>query len=436
MKENVKRNRMAIIIPLLLYIVAVVLLFWFHPFVASAKEDDTTTKKVPGGNGNTVHIYEKIINTKSNVFQVKDRTAKANDDVEIVGYLRTDDYGNQYLMVRACRDGEELKGLVSDYLSDSVGVVMNYNEKGQLISSSTIPVYDILSQVNYYSSPDNLQQFTSIVTGMKIFKDLESYEAYLDNGSLDGMIRDEVDKSWYLKGVHFSRESGVDAVPEQYRDNVAVYFTWLTDNLQEGDLLEIKTHNYLKKPFGDQISGFHNYITWQDNVSAYVGKYRFLQYDPAKAWVDSLDNKPLFINSYDTDTYYLRPYRNGKTGVWCKVVMGRDSAGRPYAKDISYGDLDDEGDWDEDEDATEEEGGHHGIGVDDDITYPDDENPFDGEGITGIFKTFFDFMKSLPSLLGDLPELVKTIIGFLPDWVIAFIGIAIIVVIILRVVGR
>lgn len=435
MKGNGKRNRLALVIPVVIYIVSVVCLFWFHPFVASAKETDEAAKKVPGGNGNKVHIYSSVTNSYFNTKNVIDRSLIAKDNVEIVGYLRNMGVRVDLCIAFVCDD----EGLVyaqdaEGYLKDYVGVEMIY-KKNVLDSTTALGSKRIIEFATMYDdNKNNTHECT--YSGMKVFKDADSLSNYADTGSLDGMIKDEVDKNWYLKDVRFVRESGDDAVPEQYQDNVAVYFTWLTDNLQDGDLLEVKTYNYLKKPFGDKISGFHDYITWQDNVSAYVGKFRFLQYDPAKAWVDSLADKPLFINSYDTDTYYLRPYRNGKVGIWCKVVMGRDSAGRPYAKDVSYGDLDDEGEWDEDEDATEKEGGHHGIGGDGSIIDPDIENPFDGSSITGIFKIFFDFMKSLPSLLGDLPELVKTIVGFLPDWLIGLIGIAVIVVIILRIIGR
>ena len=438
MKNKVKRNRNIAILFSVLYVICAVCLFWFHPFVASAAETDTTTKKVPGGVGNTVVFNSVVTYEKGKYKNTYSATLKAGSDYEIVGVIsemgNIEDGGYYQVYFRVIGKDGKIAFLSKNNLSDCVGVEMNYT-KDVLQRSFAYSMDSIVSSVMYKSPNDN-QTITCFISGCKIFTDSDSMNSYAETGSLEGMLTNDIDKTWYLKGVHFFRESGSDAVPEQYRDNVAVYFTWLTDNLQDGDLLEVRTHNYLKKPLGEKISGFHDYITWADNVSAYTGKFRFLQYDPAKAWVDSLENKPFFINSYDTDIYYLRPYRNGKTGIWCKVVIGRDSAGRPYAEDISYGDLDDEGDWEEDEDVTDKEGGHHGIDVDDNITYPDDENPFDGDGITGIFKTFFDFMKNIPSLLGDLPELVKTIVGFLPDWLIGLIGIAVIIVIILRIVGR
>ena len=88
MKENVKRNRTAVIIPVVIYIVSVVCLFWFHPFVASAKEDESAAKKVPGGYGNKVHIYSSVANSYLDTKNVIDRSLIAKDNVEIVGYLR------------------------------------------------------------------------------------------------------------------------------------------------------------------------------------------------------------------------------------------------------------------------------------------------------------------------------------------------------------
>lgn len=449
MKENVKRNWMAIIIPLLLYIVAVVLLFWFHPFVASAKEDDTTTKKAPGGNGNTVHIYEKVLNTYNGQTEVKDRTVKANDDVEILGYLRTFDSGEQYVYFVVCHNGvESFNESLSNLLSDYVGVLMNYDKNGQLTSSRTIDVNFILGNAHYYAPPDSIQVVTCIVTGLKIFKDREALDVYLENGSLDGMIKEELDTSWYLKDIRCEVTADDSPSGSGGEDATYIKFYWLTDNLQDGDLLEIKTRNYYKKIGGDQVYGFHDYITFHDNISCLDGifsdeegnergSYTLGQYDATKAWFATVENKPLIFKSYETEIYYFRPYRNGKYGKWCKVTMNRfGDAGSPYIEDVEVGDLDDDGNWDKDDELTDDNGGNHGVDQGGNITRPDPDNPFEGTNIAAIFQYMFDFFKSIPSLLGDLPALVNSIIGFLPLPVIGFIAAGILVAIVLRIVGR
>lgn len=447
MNREGKQSRCIIFFLVLLYIVFVVCLFLFQPFVACAKETDTTEttdtlkKNVPGGKGNKVHIrgmYWTDLNP--DVKYLTDRTLIANEDVEVVGYIK--DYGDpvfrQDLYWAVVKNGEiQYGGSSTGYLSDFVGVSITY-EKGQVVSSSSYTNKNILEGfIYYYLTPDGSMYIDEcIVTGMKIFKDRDSLEAYVDNGSLDGMIKDEIDKSWYLKDIRCKYNLNGSPSPEADSELATIDFTWLTDNLQDGDLLEIKTHNYVTKLNGDKISGYLNYITWRDNVSSYVGKYSMPRYGASNEWLNTLENKPLLPKDFDTDIYYFRPYRNGVYGLWCKCTMGRRANGIPYIKDIEIGDIDDDGGWDRDDDATEENGGNHGIDEDGNDIDPDNPGSFNDISITGIFKAFYDFMKSLPSLLGDLPELVKTTIGFLPDWVIGFIGIAIVVVILLRVVGR
>ena len=441
MKRIKEKNCYPLIVLVILYVVFVVCLFLFHPFVASAAETDTTEttdtvkKNAPGGKGNAVHIYHKSKSKSSGSYSITDMTAKAKVDTEIVGILQTNVIGQQTLMFVIClEDGGESQS--AKYLSDVVRIRMFYDKDGKLTETQNIPKEYWYQNLSYYEPPENNIDIQMSVSGMKIFKDHDAYLAYRENGSLDGMIKDEIDKSWYLKDVRCKYNLNGSPSPEADAELATIDFTWLTDNLQDGDLLEIKTHNYVTKLNGDIMSGYLNYLTWRDNVSAYAGKYSMPRYGASNAWLDTLESKPLLPKEYDTDIYYLRPYRDGVYGLWCKLTMGRRANGVPYIEDIEIGDIDDDGGWDRDDDATEENGGNHGVDEDGNDIDPDLDNPFDGTGLTGIFQSFYDFMKSLPSLLGDLPELVKTTIGFLPDWVIGFIGIAIVVVILLRVVGR
>lgn len=56
--------------------------------------------------------------------------------------------------------------------------------------------------------------------------------------------------------------------------------------------------------------------------------------------------------------------------------------------------------------------------------------------ITGLFNQFINILKSLYSGMGQLPSLVNAIFGFLPSWASAMIGISLVVIIILRIIGR
>lgn len=54
----------------------------------------------------------------------------------------------------------------------------------------------------------------------------------------------------------------------------------------------------------------------------------------------------------------------------------------------------------------------------------------------GYFKQALDILSSLPQLLGEIPSLFGQIVSFLPSWIIACIGVGIVLVIILRIAGR
>lgn len=56
--------------------------------------------------------------------------------------------------------------------------------------------------------------------------------------------------------------------------------------------------------------------------------------------------------------------------------------------------------------------------------------------ITGLFNQFINILKSLYSGMGQLPSLINAIFGFLPSWVSTMIGISLIVIVILRIIGR
>lgn len=54
----------------------------------------------------------------------------------------------------------------------------------------------------------------------------------------------------------------------------------------------------------------------------------------------------------------------------------------------------------------------------------------------GYFKQAIDILSGLPQLLGEIPSLFGQIVSYLPSWIIACIGVGIVLVIILRIAGR
>lgn len=357
---------------------------------------------------------------------------------ELVGSLREeiDNYYAISLYMVKSNTVKQISDVIGDY----------YVDREQEIYKSGDITYGREKNKSYFPYKGNHKgffenvNFTILSGNMKVFKDRDEINKYVANGAGDYDIikPDELEKGWYLKNVSYKVTADDSPSSEAGADATYIHFSWDTDNLQEGDLLEIKTKSYYKKILGEQLSGFHDFITKSDGVSAYEGKYSFSQYEATKAWFNSLENKPIVFKEYDTTDYYLRPYRQGQYGGWVHIKMGRSTpTSSPYIEDIEYGDFDDDNNWTVDEDLTDKNGGHHGVDQGGGYIPPDQsDNPFTGTNIAGIFSYFYDFMKQIPAMLGDLPALVGNIISFLPKPIIAFIGIGVIVAIILRIVGR
>ena len=64
------------------------------------------------------------------------------------------------------------------------------------------------------------------------------------------------------------------------------------------------------------------------------------------------------------------------------------------------------------------------------------KNNYDYSSLENATMNFFDMLKNYGSLLGEFPSMVASVFGFLPSWLIAFIGIAIGAVIVCRFIGR
>lgn len=402
--------------------------------------------------GNTVTFTTNYCSTKDKDHisrTTQTGTIQANSDYEIVAvlvdYYSGTEIHHSTLSFKIIKSASEIYGLQKSGVSSCSGEVINYKD-GDLLSSQEYSIDKLPSEIYAKGNADGSITVSCSITGCKVFKDSDSLKAYITSGDTSGMIEvkdPELEKGWYLKNLSYKVTADDSPSSEAGEDATYIHFSWDTDNLKDGDLLEIKTYNYYKKILGEKLSGFYDFITYSDGVAASSGKYSFSQYTATKAWFNSLENKPLVFKEYDTTDYYLRPVRMGALGVekyggWVHVKMGRSTpTSSPYIEDVEYGDFDDDNNWTVDEDLTDKNGGHHGIDQGGDYISPDQsENPFTGTNLAGMFSYFFDFMKNIPSMLADLPALVSSIIGFLPPVIIGFIGIGVVIAIILRVVGR
>lgn len=397
---------------------------------------NTNALVVHAAENQNILIYEakEIYEDKTITFKV---SIPISEGVEIVGRLNKSTSSEIYTISLYALKNTNIQ---SNYFDNLKGLQIKEDSTGKY--EYTIKGDQICLSIPYKGGSGLMQSssFEILSGNIKLFKSLDDVKAYASSGTGDYDIikPDELEKGWYLKNVSYKVTADDSPSSEAGADATYIHFSWDIDNLQDGDLLEIKTKSYYKKILGEQLSGFHDFITKSDGVSAYEGKYSFSQYEATKAWFNSLENKPLVFKEYDTTDYYLRPYRQGQYGGWVHIKMGRSTpTSSPYIEDIEYGDFDDDNNWTVDEDLTDKNGGHHGVDQGGGYIPPDQsDNPFTGTNIAGIFSYFYDFMKQIPAMLGDLPALVGNIISFLPKPIIAFIGIGVIVAIILRIVGR
>lgn len=405
-----------------------------------------------GTNALVVHAAESsVLHFVSQYYDYKNNIGE-KDEVNITVPAGTEICG---VITKMVRSDDDLYNELALYTVGYGSYSLNGNKWGRI---SSIPGYEVIctsikdgKEGNIFTgntttfkyqglNSEYIVNFSFLSGNIKVFDSLDEMKNYISTGTGDYDIikPDELEKGWYLKNVSYKVTADDSPSSEAGADATYIHFSWDIDNLQDGDLLEIKTKSYYKKILGEQLSGFHDFITKSDGVSAYEGKYSFSQYEATKAWFNSLENKPLVFKEYDTTDYYLRPYRQGQYGGWVHIKMGRSTpTSSPYIEDIEYGDFDDDNNWTVDEDLTDKNGGHHGVDQGGGYIPPDQsDNPFTGTNIAGIFSYFYDFMKQIPAMLGDLPALVGNIISFLPKPIIAFIGIGVIVAIILRIVGR
>lgn len=267
--------------------------------------------------------------------------------------------------------------------------------------------------------------------------DLKELYQYLSDGNNPELENKSpvVDNSLFLKNVGYSVRAENSS---EYPDETFIKFTWDIDNLQSGDLLEIRTRNHYTKIGGDKVIGFHDYITAKDFVNCFNGSYEMSQTDAVKAWFATVEGKPLVFKDYDTDMYFLRPVRGNQLGLWVRVTMGRKTpTSSPYVEDIEYGDFSPDGDWIKNDDVTIGQGGNHGIDQGGNVIAPDDiENIVKLESIGDLFKYLFSNLKLLIGYFGEIPFLINSVMGWMPTPIIILICAFIAIVILLRIFGR
>ena len=71
-----------------------------------------------------------------------------------------------------------------------------------------------------------------------------------------------------------------------------------------------------------------------------------------------------------------------------------------------------------------------------DVDVSKNVNNYDASNLEQAVGNFNDILGGMVSFLGDFPSLISAVFGFLPEWVIVFVGLGLAVLVILRLLGR
>lgn len=476
MKMKLKKNRIGIIALLFLYIAYAVCLFCLHPFVASAAETDKPEKKVPGGKGNTVVVDSQ---TKGKNFSVRSsETLKAKDTVEIVAVIEPiGDPVMYYNLSLLSLSSSGLGGVFKSSLEDCTGFYMN-TFNGDVLSQYAYSLNEIATGFGYKNATMEDRTISCTVSGCKVFVDRDGLEAYVETGSLDGMLRD-LDDGELDKDIGYIHD--LKHLPLMYgeKDENGLYtsyddrFTW-SDYYPEYDdsyLVEVRAscEVEVKKWFGIGKSTIYN-----SNIRELARdvRYKDLEYivslaDERSVFSDFLNeympgnssvSDVISAATYQFDAYYFRIYKwdeeaqTYKHGLWVRLTKDGTALDGSLDHVVDAGDIDDDDNWIPDPDTDYGDGkpgsGTPGSGDSQDDAKDDaDQNQDEKENgdhqidlsntnfkelwewFTGLLITFWEG-------LGVIPDFFGRIFSFLPAPVIGGIGLAIVAAIILRIIGR
>lgn len=449
----------------------------FDSITASAAE------KAPGGANNTVVIDSVSFNSRNNVKTIDRRTLIAKDDCEIIGYLvdyinsSTGQVSRSNLKFYMC--GKDGFTTLTEHLEDFTGYKTVYQNE-ELIQSYAHDINTIKEDVEYWYAPDQVITVTCNVTGMKIFKDVYAATAYVESGSLDGMInQDDVDSGSYDSDIGYLHDLKHHDLNYGEQDENGFYenyderFTW-SDYYPEYDesyLVEVRAscEVEVKKWFGVGKSKLYNSdirqlasgVTYKDLeyiVSLNDEKSLFSdfinEYMPGKDSVSDV----ISAGSFRFDTFYFRIYRwdeeteSFKYGLWVRLTKEGSALMPTLGNTVDAGDFDKEGNFKRDSKSDYGDGKKNetvvGAGSDKDEAKNDadkeQEEKDNGRKPIDLSNTNFQelwewFCGSLTELwngLGVIPEFFGRLFSFLPSPVILFIGLGIVVAIILRILGR
>lgn len=241
----------------------------------------------------------------------------------------------------------------------------------------------------------------------------------------------------YLQNVIYTEEKTHDGKGRQ------ASFKWSTSKALPDDAqVEIVAQNFYIEWFNKKTEENFIYKEYGEDCIYKNGSFSFNANTPVWTWLNEKEIDPFSVKtqSYGTKEYYLRivTYNEKDSmyhyGGWVRVnVKSKDATNMPTT-DVETGGFDDNsGLWNKDSDS--DDSYHYSTDDKGDLTGNISVSDWEDLNINS-FTWMYRNLQSMVQSLGQLPTMVSTIFGFLPNQVITALSVLLITVVLMRFLGR
>lgn len=241
----------------------------------------------------------------------------------------------------------------------------------------------------------------------------------------------------YLQNVIYTEEKTHDGKGRQ------ATFKWSTSkSLPDDAQVEIVAQNFYIEWFNKKTEENFIYKEYGEDCIYKNGSFSFNANTPVWTWLSEKEIDPFSIKtqSYGTTEYYLRivTYNEKDSmyhyGGWVRVnVKSKDATNMPTTDVETGGFNDDSGLWNKDYDS--DDSYHYSTDGKGDLTGNISVSDWEDLNINS-FTWMYRNLQSMVQSLGQLPTMISSIFGFLPNQVITAISVLLIAVVLMRFLGR